>query len=52
VTALHAANPVPALLSLEIPGYEGRNVLLIAFLVIALLTIIVVWSIRRMGLAK
>jgi phosphatidate cytidylyltransferase len=25
---------VPALLSLEIPGYEGRNVLLIAFLVI------------------
>ena len=25
---------VPALLSLEIPGYEGRNVLLIAFLVV------------------
>lgn len=27
------ASHVPALLSLEIPGYEGRNVLLIAFLV-------------------
>jgi len=28
------ASHVPALLSLEIPGFEGRNVLLIAFLVI------------------
>jgi phosphatidate cytidylyltransferase len=28
------ASHVPALLSLDIPGYEGRNVLLIAFLVI------------------
>lgn len=28
------ASHVPALLSLEIPGYEGRNVLLIAFLVV------------------
>lgn len=28
------ASHVPALLSLQIPGYEGRNVLLIAFLVV------------------
>ncbi len=28
------ASHVPALLSLDIPGYEGRNVLLIAFLVV------------------
>ncbi|WP_371169507.1 phosphatidate cytidylyltransferase [Aliiroseovarius sp. 2305UL8-7] len=29
-----AASHVPALLSLEIPGYEGKNVLLVAFLVV------------------
>ena len=33
---------VPALLSLEIPGYEGRNVLLIAFLVLVVQTSMVV----------
>ena len=29
-----AASHVPALLSLDIPGYEGKNVLLVAFLVV------------------
>ncbi|MCZ0734226.1 phosphatidate cytidylyltransferase [Phreatobacter sp. AB_2022a] len=32
--AVFCASHVPALLTLQIPGYEGRNVLLIAFLVI------------------
>lgn len=32
--AVFCASHVPALLSLEIPGYEGREVLLIAFLVV------------------
>jgi phosphatidate cytidylyltransferase len=31
---VYCASHVPALLNLDIPGYEGRNVLLIAFLII------------------
>lgn len=31
--AIYCASYVPALLNLEIPGYEGRNVLLVAFLI-------------------
>ncbi len=31
---VYCASHVPALLTLQIPGYEGRNILLIAFLVI------------------
>ncbi|MCC0031313.1 MAG: phosphatidate cytidylyltransferase [Brucellaceae bacterium] len=31
---VYCASHVPALLTLDIPGYEGRNVLLIAFLVV------------------
>lgn len=33
-----AASHVPALLTLEIPGYEGRSILLIAFLVVVVQT--------------
>jgi phosphatidate cytidylyltransferase len=32
--SVYCISHVPALLSLEIPGYEGRNVMLIAFLII------------------
>jgi phosphatidate cytidylyltransferase len=32
--AVFCASHVPALLNLDIPGYEGRNVLLIAFLIV------------------
>ena len=31
--AIYCASYVPALLNLDIPGYEGRNVLLVAFLI-------------------
>jgi predicted CDP-diglyceride synthetase/phosphatidate cytidylyltransferase len=33
-----AVNGLPALLSLDIPGYEGRNVMLIAFLILVVQT--------------
>ncbi|MCK4713375.1 MAG: phosphatidate cytidylyltransferase [Marinosulfonomonas sp.] len=36
--AVYCVSHVPALLSLNIPGYEGQNVLLIAFLVIVVLS--------------